>query len=273
MATGPDIAATQQNTSIPLVGKAFFESNLGTSTEFAFSNAHTDNNLSGFKNLTDKTEDKRQKKEDRFSYMVSRMTDTGFALSKQDIKNIARKDLDDGLTDEERAQKEDAKEQLAENGDPEAIQEHNENADQVAAESGGTMTTVTDENGIKSVVAAKEGMEDEAEVIDAKVAANSVAEQSGDTELIEETEADLETVGEEAKREAVEQDLGIDIDTPPSPGTSVASDMMGDGGAPVTSMGDFSAAAAPVTNPGTAPTIEQPVITPVTQDVNIPALQ
>jgi len=271
MATGPDIATTQQNTSIPLVGKAFFESNLGTSTEFAYSNAHTDNNLSGFKNLTDKTDDKKQKKEDRFSYMVSRMTDTGFALSKQDIKNIARKGLDDGLTDEERAQKEDAKEQLAENSDPEAIQEHNENADQVAAESGGTMTTVTDENGIKSVVAAKEGMEDEAEVIDAKVAANSVAEQTGDTELIEETEADLETVGEEAKREAVEQDMGIDVDTPSST-ISVASNVTADQNA-ISSMSDFSAASAPVTDPATAPKIEQPVITPVTQDVSIPSLQ
>ncbi len=150
MATGSDIAATQQNTSIPLVGKAFFESNLGTSTEFAFSNAHTDNNLSGFKNLTDKTEDKRQKKEDRFSYIVSRMTDTGFALSKQDMKDILDKqDLDDPLSEDQKENAEITKEQLAK--DPEANQKRNEKLEEAAAESDAAVV-IYDEEGVGTLV-------------------------------------------------------------------------------------------------------------------------
>ena len=291
MSTESDIAASQQNTSIPLVARAFSEGanaaterepalngnyifnnqRAGTDSRLIFDTGLNETNRSSRPTLSDEADLQKQKKQDRFSYMISRMTDTGFAMSKEDVRNMTRKDLDDGLTEEEQAKTEDVKDQLAEEGNPEVIQEHNENADQVVAESGGTLATVTDENGIKGVVAGKEGMEDEAEVVDAKIVNNTVAEQTGDTELIQETEADLETLGEEAKQEAIKDGLEVDADTPTSPTTSVASDMAADQSA-ISSMSDFSAASAPVADPTSAPKIEQPIVAPVTQEVVGPAL-
>lgn len=271
---------TPQESYIPSAGQDFFNgANQGSNADLIWDSGKTATNNFESHTSADKAqaEERRRQSIGRTNYITSSFVG-GKTLSGDKIRDFLEKEANEQLNQEEREEITEAQENL----DDEEIE--------AAAEITGLDTKTDAETGKTTLI--NEDAPTEQDTQAAKTVA--VLDQFGTVEeAMEDPEgrAALEEIAQEnAQKEAEMGTSPANVEAPPpapappksdeteigeiisSPTTSVASNVTADQNT-ISSMSDFSAASAPVTDPATAPTIEQPVITPVTQDVSIPSLQ